>query len=83
MTNNVLDYRQRVLREIADIPDEFIPFFLEQVKIYKQSLGKIRKHKNSPTGRLLKLAGVLENKEGLSVNQYKEAAVDEYLAQRL
>jgi hypothetical protein len=83
MMNSVADYRQTILSEIADIPDEFIPFFLEQVRAYKHSLGKIGKRKKSPAQRLLKLAGALENPNGLSINQYKEAVIEEYLANRL
>jgi hypothetical protein len=81
--NNVIDDRQRVLMEIADIPDEFIPFILKQVKAYKESLIKKNNRKKSPTSRLLKLAGILENPKGLSAKQYKETVVDEYLSQRL
>jgi hypothetical protein len=80
--NNVIDDRQRVLMEIADIPDEFIPFILKQVKAYKKSLIKKSTRKKSPANRLLKLAGILENPKGLSVKQYKETVVDEYLSQR-
>ncbi len=85
MMNNVISDRQRVLREIADIPDEFIPFILKQVKAYKDSLVMVKRgnRKISPAGRILKLAGVLENPKGLNVDRYKEAVVDEYLAQRL
>jgi hypothetical protein len=68
--------------EIADIPDEFIPFILKQVKAYKKSLIKKSTRKKSPANRLLKLAGILENPKGLSVKQYKETVVDEYLSQR-
>jgi len=80
--NNVIDDRQRVLREIAEIPDEFIPFILKQVKAYKKSLLKKSNCKKSPTNRLLKLAGKLENPKGLSVKHYKETVVEEYLSQR-
>jgi hypothetical protein len=80
--NNVIDDRQRVIMEIADIPDEFIPFILKQVRAYKESLIKKGNRKKSPTNRLLKLAGILENPKGLSVKQYKETVVDEYLSQR-
>jgi hypothetical protein len=83
MMNEVADDRKRVLMEIADIPDEFIPFILKQVKAYKDSLTKRGNRKKSPAKRLLKLAGVLENSKGLSVAQYKETVVDEYLSQRL
>lgn len=80
--NNIIDDRQRVLMEIADIPDEFIPFILKQVIAYKKFLIKKSNRKKSPTNRLLKLAGILENPIGLSVKQYKETVVDEYLSQR-
>jgi hypothetical protein len=69
--------------EIADIPDEFIPFILKQVKDFKKSFIKKSNRKKSPTNQLLKLAGILENPKGLSVKQYKENVVDEYLSQRL
>jgi len=80
--NNVIDDRQRVLMEIADIPDEFIPFILKQVKAYKKSFIKKSTRKKSPANRLLKLAGILENPKGLSAKQYTEAVVEEYLSQR-
>lgn len=80
--NNIIDDRQRVLMEIADIPDEFIPFILKQVKAYKKSLIKKSTRKKSPANRLLKLAGILENPKGLSLKQYKETVVEEYLSQR-
>ncbi len=83
MMNEVTDARKRVLMEIADIPDEFIPFILKQVKAYKDSLTKKSSRKKSPAKRLLKLAGVLEKSKGLSVKQYKETIIDEYLSQRL
>ena len=79
--SRVMDDRQRVLREIAGIPDEFIPFFLKLVNAYKKSVIKKSNRKKSPTNRLLKLAGTLENPGGLSAKQYKEAVVDEYLSQ--
>jgi hypothetical protein len=83
MINKVIDNRQLVLREIADLPDEFIPFILKIVRAYKESIIKKSSRKKSPTKRLLSLAGVLENPGGLSVKQYKEIAVDEYFSQRL
>lgn len=84
MMNEVINDRQRVLLEIADIPDEFIPFILRQVKAYKDSLNnKKNNRKKSPAKRLLKLSGILENSRGLNVKQYKVAVVDEYVSHRL
>ncbi len=82
MTDNVLNARQRVINEIADIPDEFIPFIFTQVKTLKESIIKKNNIKKSPTGRLLKLSGTLENPKGLSVKRYKETVADEYLSRR-
>lgn len=77
---HVISSRQKVLKEIADIPDEFMPFVLEQIKVYKETLKKKGNSKESPVKRLLKLAGTLENPDGLNAKQYKQKVVDEYLS---
>lgn len=83
MMNEVINDRQQVVLELADIPDKFIPFILRQVKAYKDSLNKKNKRTKSPAKRLLKLAGILDNSRGLSVKQYKASVVDEYVSHRL
>jgi hypothetical protein len=76
-------YRQEILKELADIPDEFIPFILAQIKSYKETFRKKGKSKESPTKRLLKLSGTLENPLGLSAKQYKRKVVEDYISQHL
>ncbi len=81
--DHVSDYKEKVIRELNEIPDEFIPFILEQVKAYKGNLKARKNNKQSPTKRLINLAGALENPEGLNAKQYKKKIVEEYLSHRL
>ena len=77
---NVMSYREKVVKEIVDIPEEFIPLILAQVKAFKNNLKRRSNNIQSTTMRLLNLAGSLENPENLSTKEYKRKAVDEYLS---
>ena len=74
-----MSYKEEVVKEITEIPEEFIPLILEQVKAFKNNLKKRSNNKKSPTKRLLNLAGSLENPENLSAKKYKQKAINEYL----
>lgn len=78
---HAVTYRDAIIKEINDIPDEFIPVVLEEVKSFKNSL-KFKRNtgRKSPTKRLLDLAGSLENPEKLSAKEYKRQAIEEYLS---
>lgn len=81
--DNTIDIRKEILKEITDIPEEFIPFIFEQIKALKKSLRTKSAKKNSPCRRLLKLAGSLDNPQNLSAKEYKKQVVNEYLSNRL
>ena len=74
-----INYREELFKELLDIPEEFMPSMLEYVKVFKNALKRKVNRKISPTRRLLKLSGNLENPEGLSAKEYKKHVVDDYL----
>ena len=76
---NVMSYKEEVVKEITEIPEEFIPLILEQVKAFKNNLKRGINNKKSPTKRLLNLAGSLENPESLSAKEYKQKTINERL----
>jgi hypothetical protein len=80
--DHVINYREAVLKEIIDIPEEFIPIIFEQIRAIKKTLKKKTGKTVSPTRRLLNLSGALKNPDGLSAKQYKRQVVDEYFANR-
>ncbi len=77
---NAINYREELLKELTDIPEEFMPSLLDQVKVFKGALKRRMTNKKSPTRRLMKLAGSLENPDGLTAREYKEKAVDDFLS---
>ncbi len=77
---NAINYREELLKELTDIPEEFIPSLLDQVKVFKVALKGRMNNKKSPTRRLMKLAGSLENPDGLTAREYKQKAVDDFLS---
>jgi len=78
--NTAMNYREMVLKELTEIPEEFIPFVFEQIRAYNESLKSKKINGHSPANRLLSLAGALENPGRLNARQYKKKIVDEYLA---
>ncbi len=78
--NSAINYREMVLKELTEIPEEFIPFLFQQIKAYNEGLKSKKNNGHSPATRLLNLAGTLENPERLNAKQYKKKIVEEYLA---
>jgi len=85
---DAMNYRELVLQELSDIPEEFIPLVFEQIRVFKRTVAQ-RMNQNispaspspsSPVQRMLNLAGTLENPQGLTAKQYKKAVVDEYFS---
>ncbi len=72
MNNSAVNYRAMVLKELTKVPEEFIPFIFEQIKAYNDGLKRKKINRQSPTKRLLDLAGALENPERLNAKQYKK-----------
>jgi hypothetical protein len=68
--------KKRVVDELADLPEEFFPLLFEQIRAYKQIIKIRKKSKMSPVKRLLKLAGSLENPEGLSAREFKKRTIE-------
>jgi hypothetical protein len=76
----VINYREELLKEITDIPEEIIPSIFEQIKIIKRNFIKKTIKSASPTRRLLNLSGALENPDRLNARQYKRKVVEDYIS---
>ncbi|MCK4762598.1 MAG: hypothetical protein KAW12_10415 [Candidatus Aminicenantes bacterium] len=74
----IQNYKTRILDEINNIPEEYFPSIFQILQSIKNISGK-KKQGNSPTRRLLKLAGTLENPAGLSAKEYKKQVILEKL----
>ena len=75
MNSSALNYRAMVLKELTKVPEEFIPFIFEQIKAYNDGLKRKKTKRESPTRRLMDLAGALENPEHLNAKQYKSRSI--------
>lgn len=76
-----IDYKTMILKEISNIPEEYFPSIFQILQSI-QNISRKKIKKESPTDRLLKLAGALENPGKLSAKEFKQKTVSEHLERK-